>query len=205
MRSLLAACCILLPALLAAQQLDPAQDLRRQIAGQIDQVEADFASENLVCASRFDVNTCLAEARARRKARIKPLQARVQALDDELRQTRAQAQRDRSSVRKGELTVGDSRRSPMQAPVAAPRAPQLPRSAEQIWQEQHAKAAKEEQQALRSKEQLNLRQHQREEQQRAARQRGEQRQREGKSAAAPLPLPDPADIAAAASAAPGHR
>ncbi len=205
MRILLTVGYLLLPALLSAQQLEPAQDLRRQIAAQIGQAEADFADESLACASRFDVNTCLAEARARHKARIKPLKAREQALDDELRQSRAQAQRERAAARKNELASGETPRSAAKTSVVTQATPQLPRSSEQILRDQQAKAAWDAQQALRNKEQLNSRQLQLEEQQRAARQRNQQQLKEGKSPVAPLPLPGAAEIAAAASAAPGRR
>ena len=205
MRILVTVGCLLLPALLNAQQLEPAQDLRRQIAAQIGQAEADFADESHACASRFDVNTCLAEARARHKARIKPLQAREQALGDELRQSRVQAQRERASARKSEFASGETPRSAAKTTVAIPLPPQLPLSSEQVLHDQQAKAARDAQQALRNKEQLNSRQLQLEEQQRAARQRNQQQLKERKSPVAPLPLPGAADIAAAASAAPGRR
>ena len=133
------------------------------------------------------------------------MQAREQALDDELRQSRAQAQRERASARKSELASGETPRSAAKTTVAIPAPPQLPLSSEQILRDQQAKAARDAQQALRNKEQLNSRQLQLEEQQRAARQRNQQQLKEGKSPVAPLPLPGAADIAAAASAAPGRR
>ena len=190
---------------------------RKQLQQQRRSIEAHFAQQSQACGQQFQVNTCMSGIRAERLAALKPIQAREQALDEQDRRARSEAQTQRVAERQREFEAEEGRRrtEALQARPATPRSgpdgkpgPLTSPHAPPVDPEVHARDITRQQQdaaltAAQGKEQLQRRQrvvlqHQQDfqrlqDQHEAAPGR--------KPAGKPLPIPSAADIAKATAAA----
>jgi len=209
--------CVLASLFGPALQASEAETERAQLGQARQEIEARFARESQVCEARFFVTSCLDEARARKQADLRPLQAREDALNTAERRARAQAQREDVLRRQREFAGDEARRRTETLLAPAPAASQAmpePRSARQPaadWRERELQKAAVEERAARDAQQRRQQAQEREQQfktrQAQAEARNTQREQERGTQAAPLALPKPtaADLAAAAHAASAAR
>lgn len=194
-------------------QAGEAETERAQLGRARQEIEARFVRDSQVCESRFFVTSCLDEARARKQADLRPLQAREDALNTADRRARAQAQREDVQRRQSEFASEEARRrtEALLAPaVPASQASRELRSARQPaadWRERELQKAADEARAARAAQQRRQQARERELQSKARQTQAEarkaQREQERGAQAAPLALPKPtaAELAAAAQAA----
>jgi hypothetical protein len=182
---------------------------RKQLSQQRADVEARFTHDSQICRTRFAVTDCMNEARARRAAELRPLQAREDELETAQRHARAQAQRERVAEKQREFAAEEGKRgTAMAAPAASaptvralpePRSPHM--SPEEHGRAVQAELAAGEREAQIRREQMAARQRDQQEHQQAVQKREQDRAAQGKKPAPALPVPTAAEVAAAASAA----
>jgi len=191
---------------------------RRALQHQRSALDAQLARDVGVCETRFAVNACLDEVRARHSAAVSPLTARLEALEAGERIGRAAAQRVRVAERQREFEVEDSRRraealkatgqpdpdiAASAVEAAASNPPRRPQAAnpEERAKQLRRQAAAAAQTAQKNRSQLAARQYQQQLRVQDQQQRAEARARSGKKPVAALPLPTQAEVAAAVASA----
>lgn len=200
--------CFVLTALaLASPPLWAVGDERQQLAQQRAEIEARHKAALVDCATRFNVNSCQDEARQRRGAALKPVQARELALDAEERQARAARQRERVKQKQEGFVEQESRQQ--SKALLAPEPALVPgptgKPARVTDESAHARAVqaeieKGEQDAAQRRAAAEQR-----EQRAQAHREASQRRQQARAASAPangakpivqLPLPTAAELAA---------
>jgi colicin import membrane protein len=168
---------------------------RATLQAERDQLNARFAAEERACATRFAVNACQDDVRARRREALAPLRERELQLDQAERVQRAAARRAAIEAKRkalaalpaasGASSAGSAGSAPqlrVREPVVLPPATAASRPAR--GRDETARAAEA---AARAREA-----EQRREQAQAAQQRVQQRQADREAAGkkdAPLPVP----------------
>ncbi|XHS78198.1 hypothetical protein ACFJGW_21160 [Burkholderiaceae bacterium UC74_6] len=159
-------------------------------------IESRFAAESKECSTRFAVNACMDEARARRSAALKPVVKREQQLEAEDRRARAEAQAKRVQQRQQESAAAEAERlvAPIKASEPRPLRPEpKPHSVGDPQQRIQAEQSREiaaERQAENNRTQQAKRQ-----QQLLVRRKDAARNAEKAKGAASLPVPSAAEIA----------
>ncbi|WP_310383142.1 hypothetical protein [Roseateles sp.] len=197
----------------AADVSDERAELLRLTAAR-SVIAQQFEADSEQCARRFFVNACLDEAKSKRSAALRPLEAREAVLDTHQRRARAEAQRERATQREREFAEAEGRQRTAQ--LLAAQTPDLPLAAKAgpasgpaitasvKPQSKQIKADKAQDEAKRRElQKANYQSEQALRQQEAERRRviNEAKQK-GKQPPLALPIPSAAEIEAAGSAAP---
>jgi colicin import membrane protein len=221
--ALLACCCLLAfahaaPAAdVSAAASDERAELLRLTAARTV-IAQQFKADSEQCQRRFFVNACLDEAKSKRSAALRPLEAREAVLDANQRRARAEAQRERATQREREFAEAEGRQRTAQllaaqvparplaakAEAASGSVGTLPAKQQTMQRSQQIKAGKAQDEAKhRELQKANYQSDQALRQQEAERRRlANEAKLKGKKAPLALPIPSSAEIEAAGSAAP---
>jgi len=186
----------LLVALLALLTSSAFAGEREDLAQARAAIESRFAAESQECATRFAVNSCMDEARARRSAALKPVVRREQQLEAEDRRARAEAQAKRVQQRQQESATAEAERlvAPIKASEPSPVRPEPKPHAvgdpEQRIQAQQSREIAAERDAAHNRVRQGKRQ-----QQLLVRREDAARKAEKAKGAASLPVPSAVEIA----------
>lgn len=123
---------VLATASMAAHATDPESAERAVLAKKRSAVQAQFAAEDRECASRFSVNACVDDVRARRREALTAIDARDAELDAAQRKRRADERRAGIASKQAERAKREAQSASgpvAPQPLDALRAPSPPKGA----------------------------------------------------------------------------